>query len=59
MQSVAYKNDNIACLRFVFMSLDPYFSSFWFPEHNSLTIRNILMALGRIIEQVNAECHLQ
>ena len=26
-----------------------------FPEHNSATIRNILMLLGRIIEQVNAE----
>ena len=27
-----------------------------FPEHNSATIRNILMKLGRIIEQVNADC---
>ena len=32
-----------------------------FPEHNSATLRNILMILGRIIlptliEQVNADC---
>ena len=27
-----------------------------FPEHNSATIRDILMGLGRIIAQVNAEC---
>ena len=27
-----------------------------FPKHNSATIRNILMVLGRIIEQVNANC---
>ena len=27
-----------------------------FPEHNSATLRNILMVLGRIIEQVNANC---
>ena len=30
--------------------------SFSFPEHNSVTIRNILMILGRIIEQVSTEC---
>ena len=30
-----------------------------FPEHNSATVRNILMLLGRIIEQVNAECSMQ
>ena len=27
-----------------------------FPEHNSATHRNILMVLGRVIEQVNADC---
>ena len=27
-----------------------------FPEHNSATLKNILMVLGRIIEQVNADC---
>ena len=27
----------------------------WFPEHNSATVRNILMVLGRIKEQVNAD----
>ena len=27
-----------------------------FPEHNSATVRNILMVLGRIIELVNADC---
>ena len=25
-------------------------------EHNSATIRNILMVLGRVIEQVSADC---
>ena len=45
-----------ACLHFLFMSPDPYFSSFWFQEHNSTTVRNILMVFGRIIEQVNVEC---
>ena len=37
MQSVAYKNDNSACLNFLIMSPELYFSSFWFPEHNSAT----------------------
>ena len=27
-----------------------------FPEHNSSDIRNNLMVLGRIIEQVNIKC---
>ena len=27
-----------------------------FPEHNSATVSNILMFLGRITEQVNADC---
>ena len=27
-----------------------------FPEHNSATLINILMVLGKIIEQVNADC---
>ena len=27
-----------------------------FPEHNSATLRNILMVLGRIIEQANEDC---
>ena len=27
-----------------------------FPKHNSATLKNILMVLGRIIEQVNADC---
>ena len=30
-----------------------------FPEHNPATVRNILMILGRIIEQVNTECRVQ
>ena len=30
-----------------------------FPEHNSATVRNILMTLGRIIEQVSAEGRVQ
>ena len=41
------------------MSPDPYFTSFSFLEHNFVTIRNILMILGRIIEQVNMECRVQ
>ena len=63
MRSVAYKNDNPACFRFLVMSPDPFFFffffSFWFPEHNSATVRNILMVLGRITGQVNAECRMQ
>ena len=27
-----------------------------FPEHNSSTVRYIFMIIGRIIEQVNADC---
>ena len=27
-----------------------------FPEHNFAAVRNILMVLGKIIEQVNVEC---
>ena len=30
-----------------------------FPEHNSATVKNILMILGRNIEQVSAECRIQ
>ena len=33
------------------MSPDPYFTSFSFREHNSATVRNILMIHGRIIER--------
>ena len=54
-----YKNDNSAYLRFLIMSPDPYFTSFSFLDHNSGTFRSILMLLGRIIEQVNMECHMQ
>ena len=35
--------------------------SFPFPEHNSATVRNILLILlilGGVIEQVNAECDM-
>ena len=51
MRNVAYKNDNSGCLHFLLMSLDPYFSSCWFPEHNSRTVKNILMVHvhGKII----------
>ena len=52
MRSVKHKNDNSACLCFLVMSPDPYFSSLWFPEHNS-------EKSGRIKEQVSAECHTQ
>ena len=59
MQSVIYKNDNSACLRFLVVSPDPYFSSLSFPEHNSTTVTNILVVLGRITDQVILECRMQ
>ena len=54
-----YKNDNSAYLPFLIMSPDPYLTSFLFLDHSSGTIRNILIVLGRIIEQVNIKCHMQ
>ena len=54
-----YKNDNSAYIPFVIMSPDPYFTSFSFLNHNSGTIRNILMVPDRFIEQVNMKCHMQ
>ena len=30
-----------------------------FPEHNSATLKNVLMVFGRIIDQVSAKCHMQ
>ena len=30
-----------------------------FPEHNSATVRNILMILGRIIKQLSEECRIK
>ena len=59
MQSVACKNDNSANPHFLIMSPDPYFTSFSFMECNSATVRNILMVLGRITEQVNIEYRMQ
>ena len=44
---------------FIIMSPDPYFTSFSFREHNSATVKNNLMIHGRMIEQVNTECHIQ
>ena len=41
---------------FLLYPLIDIFTSFSLPEHNSVTIRNILMMLGRFIEQVNMEC---
>ena len=35
------------------------FTSFLFLECDSASICNILMVLGRIIEQVSLECHMQ
>ena len=54
-----YKNDNSVYLHFLIMSPDRYFYFISFPEHYSVTIRNILMILDRIIEQVNTECRVQ
>ena len=59
MLRVACKKDNSANLQFKIMSPEPYFTSVLFLERNSASIRNILMVLGRIIEQVNVECHMQ
>ena len=54
-----YKNDNSAYLPYLILSPDPIFTSFSFLDHNSGTIRNILMVLGRIIEHVNLKGHMQ
>ena len=53
------KIENSAYLPFLIISPDPYFTSFSFMDHNSGTIRNILMILSRILEQVNMEGHMQ
>ena len=53
MQSVIHKNDNSACLCSLIMSPDLYFSSVWFPEYNSTTVRNDLIVLSRIIKCKN------
>ena len=65
VQSVKHKSDNsntttttTACLHFLVMSPGPYFSLLWFPEHNSTTI-NMSVVLGKIIDQVNAECRME
>ena len=57
-RSVAYKNDNSAYLRFLIRSLIHIFTSFTFPEHNSGTVSNILLILGRIIDQVSIESRI-
>ena len=59
MHSVINKNDNSACLRSLIMSPYSYFFFILVSEHNFTTIRNDLMVLSRIIEQVNAECQMQ
>ena len=57
MLRVACKKDNSANLRFQIMSPDPYFYFIFV----SASIINILMVLGRIIEQVSVTlrdvCH--
>ena len=50
MQSVTCKNDNSANF-FLIMSPDPYLTSFSFLL--LATIKSILLAFGRIVEQVN------
>ena len=55
MLRVACKKDNSANLRFQIMSPDPYFYFIFV----SASIINILMVLGRIIEQVSVECYMQ
>ena len=56
MRSVAYKNDNFAYLRYLIMPPDPFLLHFLFLEHNSAAV---LIILGRIIEQVTLEGHIQ
>ena len=58
MWSVKCKNENNDCLHFLIKSPDPYFT-FSFPKYNPATVRNILMVLDRIIEQVNAKSCMQ
>ena len=59
MLRVACKKDNSANLRFQIISPDPYFTSFLFLNRNSASIKNILMVLGRIVDQFIVECHMQ
>ena len=42
---------------FLITSPYPYFNSF--SEHNSAAMRNIIMILGRIAEQVSAKSRMQ
>ena len=44
---------------FLLCPLLDIFTSFLFPEHNSVTIRNILMIHGRFMEQANTECRIE
>ena len=51
-----YKNDYSAYFRLLIMSPDPYFYFIFVSGAYSITIRNIVMVHGRIIEQVSMEC---
>ena len=57
MLNVACKNDNFVYLHFLITSPYPYFNSF--SEHNSEAVRNIIMLLRRITEQVSAKSCMQ
>ena len=57
MLSVARKKNNFAFQHFLITSPYPFLNSF--SEHNSAAVRNILMVLGRITEQVRAKCYMQ
>ena len=59
MLSVIHKKDNIACHCPLIMSPDSYIFFILVSGTNSTTIRNDLMVLSRIIEQVNAERQMQ
>ena len=59
MWGVACKNDNLLLFVFCLCPLIHIFSSFLCPKHNSANVRNIFIVLGRIIEQVTAECRNQ
>ena len=46
-------------LAVIMMNVGGRASTIRFLEHNSATVRDIIMGLGRVIEQINAECRVQ
>ena len=52
-------NDNSTYLHFIIMSPDSYFYFIFVSRAYSTTPQNNLMILGRIIEEVSTEYHVQ